>query len=460
MAITDGNGSTITPLGGWRILSNSTPRKTINLGAAPAAGRKISITDTVGDAGSNNITINAGSGEQIDGANSLVISTNNQRKVIKSTGSGWTVVSTTVDSSAGSVNSGGSSYDTSFSDLSGLDNDTGSGEILKFGSGTLTGGKLYYLETDGNWKETDANYAVSGSGKMLGIAAGSNPASDGLLVKGFFDAHSYLSNYSSGKAVFVSETSGQMTTVEPTGSAYKRVVGYCTSVSKVVYFSPESSKFKSTIPIPNLYFDGTSLSSMIGNNSFSSAVLATDNGKFDAGFIDFGNAGNTAPALFSNDISLTGGIYTFSMWFYSKRTGSDWGAILRRQSGGSPSNTQDYPIVTQDSTDELGVYTESGNQFYSSGYDMTSIEGSNSWTHIAVVADGSNSRFFINGAYVGTAAAVVTTSVKELGAYDGNDTQTFSEGIDDFAYWNVQLTDEQIKEIYDSSDKITHLVFK
>ena len=91
--------------------------------------------------------------------------------------------------------------------------------------------------------------------------------------------------------------------------------------------------------------------------------------------------------------------------------------------------------MTENSTDELGVYTESGGQFYSSGYDMTSLEGTTSWTHMAVVANGTNSKFYINGSLVGTANAVVTTSVKELGAYDGNDTQVFAEGIDDFAHW-------------------------
>ena len=107
--------------------------------------------------------------------------------------------------------------------------------------------------------------------------------------------------------------------------------------------------------------------------------------------------------------------------------------------------------MTEDSTDELGVYTESGGQFYSSGYDMTALEGATSWTHMAVVANGTNSKFYINGSLVGTANAVVTTSVKELGSYDGNDTQTFAEGIDDFAHWAEALSASQISEIYNSS---------
>ena len=461
MAITDNNGDTISPLGGWRILSNSTARKTINLDPAPAAGRKVVIVDAVGDAASNNITINANGSEKIDGASSLTISTNSQRKVLESNGSGWTVISTTADSNAGSVSTGGGGYATSFSDLASLSNDAGSGEVVKFGSGTLTAGKLYYLESDSNWKEADANYAVSGSGNLLGIAVGSSPTSNGLLVSGFFDAHSYLPNYSAGAAVYVSNTPGQMTTTQPTGSTYKRVVGYCSNASKVIYFKPESSRFKSTVPIPSLYFDGTSEGSLIGSNSFSNATITTDNGKYDAGFIDFGASGNTAPARFTNEITLTTGIYTFSMWFYSKRTGSDWGTLLRQASGGSPANTQNLPIVTRDTDDMLGMFNEDGGgTFYSSGYDMTTHEGSTSWIHIAVVANGSNSRFFVNGAYVGTAAAVVNTSVKELGAYDGNDTQVFSEGIDDFSYWNTALSDEQVEEIYNSGDKISHLVFK
>lgn len=96
MSITDANGVSIDPIGGWRILANSTDRKTINLEAAPDAVRKISIEDTVGDAGTNNVTINANGSELIDGSASIVLDADNQRKVLKSTGTGWTVVATAV----------------------------------------------------------------------------------------------------------------------------------------------------------------------------------------------------------------------------------------------------------------------------------------------------------------------------------------------------------------------------
>jgi len=101
MAITDANGDAISPTGGWRILSNSTATKTINLGTAPDAGVVWTITDTVGDAGSNNITINATGGQTIGGSASLTISTNNGRVSLKSNGSGWTVLSNSVEANAG-----------------------------------------------------------------------------------------------------------------------------------------------------------------------------------------------------------------------------------------------------------------------------------------------------------------------------------------------------------------------
>ena len=279
-----------------------------------------------------------------------------------------------------------------FADVAGISNDTASGEIVKFGSGTLTAGKLYYLHTDGAWTVCDADSSTAGNNQLLGIALGSSPTSNGLLVRGMFDMTSYFDGtFSAGQPVYISTDAGEISITEITTEAkIRRVVGYCTSTANVIYFSPEAAYTDNIkIPYPKLYFDGISTNSQIGDNSLSNATITADNGKYENGFIDFGSSGNTQPALFGNAISLAGGVYTFSFWFYSKRTGSDWGSILRRASGVSPSSTQDYPIVTEDSSDELGMYTEAGGQFYSSGYDMTTHEGTTSWIHMAVVANGS-----------------------------------------------------------------------
>jgi hypothetical protein len=283
-----------------------------------------------------------------------------------------------------------------------------------------------------------------------------------MLVKGMFDVDTYFSGtFSKGKPAYISKEDGKISTVELTEEAQiRRVVGYCTNTANVIYFNPESIYTDNiNIPYPKFYFDGSSTNTQIGDNSLSNATITSDNGKYENGFIDFGASGDTHPALFGNDIDLSGGIYTFSFWFYSKRDGSDWGAVLRRESGGSPGNTQDYPIVTENTSDELGMYTESGGQFYSTGYDMTSLEGSTDWVHIAVVANGSQSVFYINGEIAGDPIGqVISTSVKELGAYDGNNTQVFSEGIDEFAFWSIALTPDQISKIYNSTTKLIKLV--
>ena len=129
-----------------------------------------------------------------------------------------------------------------FKDPGKLANDTGSGEIAKFGLGTLTAGKLYYLHTNSTWTETDADAAATGADQLLGIALGSNPTSNGVLLRGYFDATTYLSNFSAGKAVYMSTTAAAMDTVAPSGTGdIVRVVGYCTNVTNVIYFNPDGT---------------------------------------------------------------------------------------------------------------------------------------------------------------------------------------------------------------------------
>ena len=120
-----------------------------------------------------------------------------------------------------------------------LANDTGGGEVVKFGTGTLTTGKLYYLHSGSSWEQAAGVGEASGGLGMLGIALGSNPAADGMLIRGFFDAHSYLSGtFVAGTTLYVSAP-GNITTMRPSGSAeIVRVLGNCTTTGNVIYFNP------------------------------------------------------------------------------------------------------------------------------------------------------------------------------------------------------------------------------
>jgi len=132
--------------------------------------------------------------------------------------------------------------DTHHSPVSLADN-TGGGECVTFGAGTTVAGKLYYLNGDSPpiWAEIDASAAATGADQMVGIALGTS-SSDGILIRGFFDATTYLTSFSAGKAVYMSETAASMTTTAPTSAgAIIRIVGYCTDTANVIYFNPSNT---------------------------------------------------------------------------------------------------------------------------------------------------------------------------------------------------------------------------
>ena len=125
-------------------------------------------------------------------------------------------------------------------DPTALSNDTGGGTVVKFGTdASLTAGKVYYFHTNGVWTETDADAVGTGADQLLGISLGTDATIDGILIQGFFDATTYLSNFSTGKAVYLSTTAASMDTIAPAGTGdFVRVVGWCTDTANVIYFNP------------------------------------------------------------------------------------------------------------------------------------------------------------------------------------------------------------------------------
>ena len=124
-----------------------------------------------------------------------------------------------------------------------LGGDKGGGEVVYFGTGSLQPGALYYLNSSGGWASGSAAATGSGHNQLLGIAKGPNPAANGVLIKGFFDAASYYAgSFIKGGPVYVGVTNGHMSGTAPTGSdMYVRVVGYGTDTANVIYFNPDST---------------------------------------------------------------------------------------------------------------------------------------------------------------------------------------------------------------------------
>jgi len=127
-----------------------------------------------------------------------------------------------------------------------LANDTGGGEVVTFGAGpsggSTTAGKLYYLDTDGQWEEADAD-ALTTSGVLLAIALGTTPGTHGMLLRGFFDVHSYfVGTFNEGVPVYVSTTAGSISVNAPSGTGdIVRIVGFCTTTANVIYFNPSNN---------------------------------------------------------------------------------------------------------------------------------------------------------------------------------------------------------------------------
>lgn len=104
-----------------------------------------------------------------------------------------------------------------------------------------TAGKLYYLDTDSEWKLADAtDTTVGGAGILLGIALGTDPAVDGMLIEGLIDAPTYLDVHSVGSPVWMDTAAGEMTTTKPAvGGNCLRILGYCTATADEIYFRPD-----------------------------------------------------------------------------------------------------------------------------------------------------------------------------------------------------------------------------
>ena len=145
----------------------------------------------------------------------------------------------------------------------GLASNVGGGELVFFGTGSTVKGYLYYLNSHGGWDRANAAGTGSlgsgsankgaGNASLLAIANGTNPLSDGMLVRGYWNVQSsWVHAWITGSAVYVHSASaggaaagvigGQFSASAPsTTDSYVRIVGYCTPSEKVIYFNPDKT---------------------------------------------------------------------------------------------------------------------------------------------------------------------------------------------------------------------------
>ena len=129
----------------------------------------------------------------------------------------------------------------------------GGGTVLRYGfSGSpTTVGTMYYMGSMGSWSQADSTPSGFGidkaGGVLLGIALGTSPSVDGMLLEGFVRiSSSYVQGTPSiSGPVYVSDTAGSFDFTAPTTSGdIVRVVGYCIDTAGsdiLLYFRPANT---------------------------------------------------------------------------------------------------------------------------------------------------------------------------------------------------------------------------
>ena len=120
----------------------------------------------------------------------------------------------------------------------------GGGNIVKWGNGTLAAGKLYYLNTSNTWTDSNSTSVSGGASQLLGVAMGSSPTSNGVLLSGYvrIGPEDIGGTAQSGLPVYVSTTAKLYTFTAPSSSGnFVRIVGHCVSAASdiLLYFNPD-----------------------------------------------------------------------------------------------------------------------------------------------------------------------------------------------------------------------------
>jgi hypothetical protein len=115
------------------------------------------------------------------------------------------------------------------------------GDIVTFGTGSLTAGLLYFYKYDGSWNDADADMVITSGSVLLGLALGDGPE-DGMLLRGMFTLHYNPVGATVGSPCYVSAGAGFITATAPGSGDVVRVVGYCLDgTNGQIWFNPDNT---------------------------------------------------------------------------------------------------------------------------------------------------------------------------------------------------------------------------
>ncbi len=131
----------------------------------------------------------------------------------------------------------------------------------------------------------------------------------------------------------------------------------------------------------------------------------------------------TDSAIVLDNAFATGSVWTISTRFSGARLSGDGNLIQ---------GDATHHVGSKDG--ELGAWN--GGTFVGSGYSLSELTG---WHQLTAVGSGGETRFYIDGTHVGTAAFQSTSNIERIGSYSQFNNR-FAEYLDDFRVYDTELT--------------------
>lgn len=180
---------------------------------------------------------------------------------------------------------------------------------------------------------------------------------------------------------------------------------------------------------------GTSITDLSGNSRTQTLVAASQYTMLNGVKCFDCNTNHIIASVVGPTLPTTG--FTYVIWARMKSSSADWRTLLR-------SSPNDHPLLIQYQADNLGMYDNTLNAFYSAGYSVTSL--ADIWVQWTITGDSSGQTFYINGVQVGTTTQTAAgNSHQYLGAVAS--TQGFGY-VANMELYTSKLTQEQVLQNY------------
>jgi hypothetical protein len=140
-----------------------------------------------------------------------------------------------------------------------------------------------------------------------------------------------------------------------------------------------------------------------------------------------------AVATLTTNVPL-GATYTVAFWFYNLGPTSSYKTACRTSTGFAS------PIIVWQTTNELGLWINPS--LIGTGFAMSPANYTG-WHHLAAVASGGTTAFYVDGVWVGTAAGVDSGALRWIGN-SGGGAERFADRIDEWATWTRALSATEI----------------